>query len=145
MARRIFRRKPKEEKKETRAQGSERTSLQELCEGDSELYNALSLTVFLNSEVTVQGGIDPYLSKAQEYEKNNDRLQARISYHVAGEIALYEGNLAQAQKAFKKAAEQDPKSPYQKAYLFFGDRANAEKALKVAQEFYVKTGKIVKT
>jgi len=133
----IFRKK---EKTETKRQ-VEKSLLEELCGSDSKLYNALTRTVLLNPQITIQGGGESYVAKAQEYVKNNDRALARIAYHAAGEISLYEGKLAQAQKFFKQAAETDPGSIYQSAFEFYANKENAEKALKVAREFYARTVK----
>lgn len=118
------------------ARQPEKSTLEELCGGDSKLYDALTLTVLLNPHITIREGMDNFAAKAQEYEKMNDHVRARMSYHAAGEIALYEGKLDQARKFFKKAAEVDPGSPYQSVYEYYFDKENADKAFKAAQEFY---------
>jgi len=133
----IFRKKEKEQKKET----VQKTLLEELCGGDSELYQALSRTILLNPEMTAREGINSYAEKAQQYEKTGDNVRARVAYQAAGEISLYEGKLAQMQKFFKKAAEVDPNYVNRNVFEYYGKKENAERALAVAREFYAKTGK----
>lgn len=134
----IFRKK---EKKATAQKLGPKTLLEELCGDDRKLYEALSRTTLLNPEMTAREGINSYIEKAQEYEKAGDHMRARVTYQTAGEISLYEGKLAQAQKFFKKASEVDPESPYKGVFEFYANKENAEKALKVAKEFYAQTVK----
>jgi len=133
----IFRRK----KKEQAQQAEQKTLLEELCRGDKELYEALNRTIMLNPDMAMKEGIDLHLQRAQEFESAGDTIRARIAYQTAGEISLYEGKLAQAQKFFKKAAEVDPENQYRKAFDYYIKKENAERALTVAQEFYNKKGK----
>ena len=133
----IFRKK----KQEAAAKPAQKTLLEELCGGNDELYQALSRTILLNPRLTAKEGIDSHVDKAQEHEKIGDNIRARIEYQVAGELALYEEELAQAQKFFKKAAEADPNFENRKVFEYLSKKENAERALAVAQEFYSKTGK----
>ena len=135
----IFRRKKKEEKEE--AQPTQKTLLEELCGGDSELYKVLSRTILLNPEMTAKDGINSYAEKAQQHEKTGDYAEARVAYQLAGEISLYEGKLTQTQKFFKKAAEVDPNYVNRKVFEYYSKKENAERALAVAKEYYRKTGK----
>jgi len=134
----IFRKK---EKKAAVEQPAPKTLLEELCGDDRKLYEVLSKTTLLNPEMTAREGINTYFEKAQEYEKAGDHVRARVAYQTAGEISLYEGKLTQAQKFFNKALEVDPKSPYKSVFEFYAHKENAEKALKVAREFYARTAK----
>lgn len=135
---RIFRRK----RKKIEETVAEKTLLDELCGDDAELKGVLSRTLLLNPRMTAEGGgIDPHAEKAQEYEKNKDYFRARVEYQVAGELALYEGKLAQVQKFFKKAAEVDPDYPHRSILEFLTKKENAERAWAVAQEYYARTAK----
>jgi len=144
---RIFRRKEKEEKEvEKKAKEApipaRKTLLEDLCKGDTELYNALSRTLLLNPEMTKNAGeIDARAGKAQEYENNKDFVKARIEFQVAGELALYEGKTAQVQKWFKKAAEVDPAYPNKNVFDYLAKKENADKAITVAQEYYAHSAK----
>lgn len=133
--------KETEEKAEKKVEEkTEKTLLEELCKGDNELYSALSASLLLNPEMTKKSGeMDARVEKAQEYEKNKNYLRARIEYQVAGELALYEGKMAQVQKLFKKAAEIDPNYPNRSIFEFLVK--NAEKAITVAQEYYARMTK----
>jgi len=138
----LFRKKKKAEKKEEKKPKSIGKSLLEvLCRGDTELLSALNHTVLLAPSRLTEEGIDSYIETAQEFEKNKDFLRARINYHTAGEIALYEGKLAQVQKFFKKCAELESNPEYKKVFAYFSKKANAEKAIKTAKEYYKETVK----
>jgi len=134
----IFRKK---EKKAAKTELVPKTLLEELCGDNKELYETLSRTILLNPELSIREGIYSNIEKAQEYEKTGDSTRARVLYQTAGEISLYEGKLAQAQKFFKKAAEVDLKYPQRKIYEYYIRKENAERALAVAQEYYAKTKK----
>jgi len=139
---RLFRKKEKNTpEKEKTTEPKEKTLLDQLCAGDKNLQEALSQTLLLNPETTAKEGIDAYATKAQEHEAAQKPTRARIAYQIAGEIALYEGKLTQMQKYFKKAAEVDPECPYRNVFEYLSKKENAERALKIAQEFYTKTGK----
>lgn len=138
----VFRKKEKEEKKETvKPQSAEKTLLKELCGDDSELYEVSITAILLNPEMAVKEGANYYIEKAREYEKAKAHVKARIAYQAAGEISLYEGKLSQAQEFFKKAAEVDPDYAYREVFKYFNKKENAKRALAVAQEFYARTGK----
>jgi len=139
----LFRKKAGEKKKEAHVapQAEPETLLDELCGGNKELHEALSRTLLLNPETTVKEGIDFHVAKAEEYEKAEKATNARIEYQVAGQVALHDGKLPQAQKFFKKALEVEPNSPYKKAFEYFAKKENAERAVTAAREFYAKAGK----
>jgi hypothetical protein len=141
----FFRRKKEVEKKEAEktTQSTGKSLLEELCGGDADLLSALSYTVLLDPSRLHAEGIDSYIERAQEFEKKKDFLRARINYQAAGEIALYEGKLAQVQKFFRKCAELESSPEYKKIFAYFSKKANAEKALKVAQEYYNRTVKFM--
>jgi len=132
----IFRKKEK-----AAVEPAKKTLLEELCGDDSELYQTLSKTTLLNPSMTLKEGINHHVEKAQEYEKTGDHVRARIAYQVAGELSLYQGQLAQTQKFFKKAAEVDPDFVNRKVFEYYGKKENAERALAVAKEFYSKKEK----
>ncbi|MFB0513991.1 MAG: hypothetical protein ACETVQ_00290 [Candidatus Bathyarchaeia archaeon] len=133
----FFRRK----KEEKTPKSTEKSLLEELCKGNTELFSVLSHTILLNPPRLSKEGIDIYIEKAQEFEKKKDFLRARINYQVAGEIALYEGKLTQVQKFFKKCAELESNPEYKKVFAYYSKKANAEKALNFAQEYYTRTAK----
>lgn len=137
----LFRRKKKSEVKEKKktSESTEKSILEELCKGDTELLFALTRTVLLNPERLYGEGIDFYIEKAQNFEKEKDFLRTRINYQAAGEIALYKGNLTQVQKFFKKCAELESSPVYKKVFEYYSKKADAEKAVKVAKEYYRRT------
>jgi hypothetical protein len=133
----IFKRRKKETEKIVEKKVEEKTLLEELCKGDSEIYNVLKVTMLLNPEITKQDGeIDARIEKAQKYEKNKDYVKARIEYNAAGGLALFEGKIALVQKLFQKAAEVDSTNPDRSILEYFAKKENAEKAIVIAQEYY---------
>jgi len=143
----IFGKKEKKEKtkeisKEQAHEKTQESLLEKLCKGDNELLDILSRTVLIDPEMTKnQAGVDARAESAQEYEKNKDNIRARVEYHTAGELALYEGKTALVQKYFKKAAEVDPAYAQRNVFEFFSKKENAEKAVAVAREYYAQTAK----
>jgi hypothetical protein len=139
----IFGKKEKKEKtKEISKEQTQESLLEKLCKGDNELLDALSRTLLLDAEITKdQADIDARAESAQGYEKNKDNVRARVEYHTAGELALYEGKTALAQKYFKKAAEVDPTYAHRNVFEFFAKKENVEKAVAVAREYYAQTAK----
>lgn len=135
-----FRGKKEVEKAEEKPlESAGKSLLEELCGGDTKLFHALSHTVLLNPQRLSKEGIESHIKQAEESEKKKDFLRARIHYQAAGEIALYEGKLAQAREFFKKCAELESDSEYKKVFSYYSRKPNAEKALKVAQEYYAQT------
>jgi len=132
----------KKEKAEKTPAKTKESLLETLCQSDEELYNVMTRTLLLDVEKTKgQGDMDARVERAQEYEKNNDNVKAMVEYQTAGELALYEGKTALAQKFFKKALEVDPSHARKDVLEFFAKKENAEKAVTVAREYYAQTAK----
>jgi len=130
-----------EETEEKPLESFEKSLLEELCGDDTKLLHALSHTVLLDPKRLLEEGIESHVKQAEELEEKKDLLRARIHYHAAGEIALYEGKLEQAREFFKKCAELESNPEYKKVFSYYSRKPNAEKALKVAQEYYAQTMK----
>lgn len=135
-----FRRKKESEKEEDiEASTTGITLLEELCKGDMELLSALRHTVLLNPTRLRNEGVESFLQKGQEFEKEKESLRARMNYQAAGELALYNGKLDQVQKFFKKCAELESNPEYKKVFEYYSKKTNVEKAVKVAKEYYRRT------
>jgi hypothetical protein len=137
----FLRGKKETKKEEETTESAEKPLLEDLCKGDTNLFNALSRTLLLNPQRLVKEGIESHVKQAEEFKKNKDLIRARIHYQAAGEIALYEGKLEQVRGFFKKCAELESDPEYKKVFAYYSRKANAEKALKVAQEYYAQTAK----
>lgn len=138
----IFGKKEQVKKTDVPKEQTQESLLEKLCKGNKELYNILSRTLLLDVETTKsQGDMDTRVASAQEFEKNKHNVRARVEYRAAGELALYEGKTAVAQKYFKKAAEVDPTYAQKDVFDFFAKKENAEKAVAVAREYYAQTAK----
>jgi len=101
----------------------------------------MTRTLLLNPETTTKERMDFHAERGQQFENSQRQRNARMEYQVAGQIALYEGKLQQAQKLFKKAAEAEPDYEFKRVFEYFSKKENAERALSVAREFYSKTAK----
>lgn len=114
----------------------------EMFGDDTQLYDALSFTVAPEPSGLVGKGIDYYVEMAEKHEKGSNRnpIVAGANYWNAGRVAMYEGNLKLAVRYFSKYAELNPKSPFVKNFEFYRKKENAEKAMKVAQEYYRRSG-----
>ena len=132
-------RKEKEEKIEMKRLMEElrMSKLEEICGEEKKLYEVLSHTLFLNPSQLEKEGIEPLIERAKDYENKNEKIRARITYHILGSLALYHGNLELVQKYFSKCEELS-EGKLKEIYGFFLSRENAEKALKFAQEYYRK-------
>lgn len=109
---------------------------------DEQLYEAVSFTVSPDPSDLAKKETKYYLELANKYEKGANR-NPRIAgayYWNAGRVAMYEGKLDLARECFLKYADLNPKSPFVKNFRFYGKKENAEKAMKVAQEYYEKIG-----
>jgi tetratricopeptide (TPR) repeat protein len=143
----LFKRKKevrREEKEKDAPTATGSSLLEELCKGDAELLHALSRTLLIDPERISNEGIDFHTKEAQEFQKKKDLLRARIHFQVAGELALYEGKLTQARELFKKCAELESDPDYKRVFEYYSKKANAEKAFKVAQEYYSRIMKSTK-
>jgi tetratricopeptide (TPR) repeat protein len=112
---------------------------------DKQLCDAVSFTVSADPTTLIQAGANHYVELAKSYEKGKDpnpRI-AGAHYWNAGRVAMFEGNLDLARECFLKYAELNPDSPFVDHFKFYKKKESAEKALKVAQEYYKKTGQRV--
>jgi tetratricopeptide (TPR) repeat protein len=124
----------------------EAISLRRICaemfEGEKELCEAVNFTVSPDPENLVKTGVKRYLELGEKYEggKEKNPTIAAANYWNAGRVAMFNGDVELARKCFLKCAELNPDSPYVKHFTFYKKKENAEKAMKVAQEYYTKMG-----
>ncbi len=132
--------------KKTHIADKEALSLRRTCfdmfGDDQKLCDSVNFTVSPDPSVLAKSGVSYYVELAEKYEKgtNKNPLIAGANYWNAGRVAIYEGNLEQAREYFLKYAELNPDSPFVKHFEYYSDKKNAEKAMRVAQEYYKKTG-----
>ncbi len=124
----------------------EATSLRRICaemfEGEKELCEAVNFTVSPDPENLVKTGVKRYLELGEKYEegKAKNPTIAAANYWNAGRVAMFNGDVELARQCFHKCAELNPDSPYVKHFTFYKKKENAEKAMKVAQEYYTRMG-----
>lgn len=111
--------------------------LKELCEGDADLYGALSRLMFLDPK-KITTNIDQVVSDGQTFEKQGDKLRAEVNYRIAGGIALSRGDSNGVRTYFEKAASVagDAKPEYQ---VLLKQR---DQAVNIARRFYDEFGSI---
>lgn len=115
------------------------TELEKLCGSDKELYLTLERTLIFRVPPSplIDLEIKNAVAKAEVFEKDGDKISARVFYKQAGDLAIYKGDLAEVQKYYTKCLEVDPewlgKSMLE---FFFGPKA--EKAMKTAEKYYSK-------
>ena len=105
------------------------SDLQELVGIDKETYDALASTMFLNPK-----NIDSSMKQATEIAKkadaDGDRAKAGMWYHVAGGLAIYEGDVKKVVECFGIAEKLTGRH--------YRILQNPEKAVAAAQEYYKK-------
>jgi hypothetical protein len=119
----------REEKKSEVEHEKKGSELEQLTENDSETYEALCSTMFLDPrkiEVSLKQAAD----NAKKSEKDGDMARAGMWYEVAGGLAIYEGNVKKVIEHFTDAARVTGRQ-----YVIL---KNPEKAVVVAQEYYKK-------
>jgi hypothetical protein len=104
------------------------TELQMVCGGDREVYQALSHVMFLDP-TKIRMTMEEAVKKANEFEKEGDKLKAKIHYEIAGGLAIYKGDVAKVKQYFGKAQKLSKKEKY---YIL----KVPEKAVAKAQEYY---------
>jgi len=105
------------------------TELEMFCGNDKELYQALYDTMPPDpkrSNVSLQEAVE----KAKEFEKSGNKLQARMWYHIAGGLAIFQGDVEKVKEYFGKCEKlSNRKYPILKI---------PEKAVAKAKEYYEK-------
>lgn len=119
----------KKRSKKTVGPTKEITPLEQLCSGDKEAYEALFHTIILDPR-KINTSIKQAAENAKKYEKEKDVASARMWYHVAGGLAIYEGNVKKVVEYY--SAEEKLTGG---AYPIL---KNPEKAVAKAQEYYKK-------
>jgi hypothetical protein len=138
-----FKRKPKEEKVEEKKEEKPRADfLREACGDDERLYSALLMSRLLDPQrvLTAAGGVTKtlkdYVKEGKEHEKKGDNIRARVMYRVAGGLALYEGDLEQVKRNFKKCAE----LYNDQTYMVIVE--NPKKAINIVRQTYKRESKL---
>ena len=101
--------------------------LERLCGSDKELYEELSVTIYLRPESI--GTYHQKMEVAKGCEKAGALERAVAEYRNAGSLALYEGNATGVKKAFDKVAELSNRK-------FERLRADPDKAVEITKQYY---------
>ena len=123
-------RKEKEEKVEIAVQ--QPSELELICGDDKEVYEALNETLLLNilSLPSREFSMEEALEKAKEKEGSGDLYMAGLEYRMAGQIALFNGDIGRAKEFLGKAQELTGKR-----YLIL---AVLDRAVEKARDYYQK-------
>jgi hypothetical protein len=106
------------------------TELEQICGNDKETYEALSNIMFLDPR-KIETSMKETAENAKKFEKARDFVRARVSYEIAGGLAIYEGDVKKVMEYFSAAENISPATKY--TIL-----KNPQKAVAKAQEYYKK-------
>lgn len=116
-------------KDEEDAKKIEETDLEKICGEDKETYQALQHTMFVDPR-KIGETLKDAAKKAEYFEKRGDSLQAGIWYHVAGGLALWEGDVMKIKQYFSKSAKLNPEADFELITKI------PKKAIEKAQKYY---------
>jgi hypothetical protein len=105
------------------------TELEMFCGNDKELYQALYDTMPPDPRRS-NVSIEEAAQKGKEFEESGDTLQARAWYHIAGGLAIFQGNVEKVKEYFGKCEKLSNRK-----YLIL---KFPEKAVAKAREYYQK-------
>ena len=125
----IFKKKKKDVQKPVSQQAMRMSDLQQLVGHDKDTYDALASTMFLNPK-NIDSSMKQAAENAQKADADGDRAKAGMWYHVAGGLAIYEGNVKKVLEYFGIAEKLTGRH--------YGILQNPEKAVAIAQEYYKK-------
>ncbi len=125
----LFRRGEKTEAPDTEPEEVKVTELDWICGDDKEVCKALLRTMFLDPRKIAVTTKDA-AKRAADAEKKKDSERARMWYHIAGGLALWEGDTAKVKQYFGKCAKLAPEMGYELINKI------PEKAVAKAQEYY---------
>jgi len=106
------------------------TDLELICGDDKEVYEALYDTMPPDprrSDISMEEAA----REAEDFEKSGDALRARASYHIAGGLAIYKGDVKKVIEYFSQCQKLSPNATYKILEI-------PERAIKKAQEYYQK-------
>ena len=125
----IFKKEKKDAQKPVGQQTARMSDLQQLVGNDKETYDALASTMFLNPK-NIDSSMKQAAEIAMKADADGDRAKAGMWYHVAGGLAIYEGNVKKVADYFGIAERLTGRH--------YGILKNPEKAVAAAQEYYKK-------
>lgn len=125
----LLRKKEKEEKISETVEEKSLTELEQLCQNDKDVYEALYNTMLLDPR-KVDTSLEEALKKAETFERAKDLLRAKVWYKIAGSLAIYKGDVKKVKEYFGKCEKISGKK-----YPILN---NPERAVAKAQEYYKK-------
>lgn len=106
----------------------EETEFDRFFSKDPDVYDALKDFMFLDPR-KIDIDLKEAEKRAGEFDKAGDKIRARVWYKIAGQLAIYEGNISKVKKLFKKYQELNPNVKLKILEI-------PDKAVKMAQEYY---------
>ena len=70
--------------------------------GNTELYQALARLLILDPK-KINIPLETFLTEAQDFETQGNKLRAEVAYRVAGALSLFQGDTEGVRKYFSKA------------------------------------------
>lgn len=106
------------------------TDLERICADDKEAYEALKHTMPLDPR-KIKTTLQEAMENAKKFEKEGNNVKAKWWYMVAGELAIYEGDVSKIKQIYGKLSKLTPNVSYPILEV-------PERAVKKAQEYYQK-------
>lgn len=105
-----------------------KTELEELCDDEKEVYDALCNTMYLDPR-KIGTSMKEAEEKAKEAKKSGDLVRAKTWYRIAGGLAIHEGKVKKVVYCFTQCQKLSPNENYPILKI-------PEKAIAKAQEYY---------
>ena len=109
--------------------------LEVLCQGDSEMYEALGNFLYIEPERQLPqiGTTEQQVQRASDAMARGDSLVARVDFETAARIEMYKGNMEKVKTFLEKAQElRDARGEGSRLILI----SNLERAMEIAAQYY---------
>jgi hypothetical protein len=110
--------------------------LYKLCDGNRDLFFALSRFVLLNPERQVGelDNIDRLIQQGKEEDSRHNSLKARVNFDEAAKLSLYYGDAKRAEQCLKLSEEVTGDPNFAKSHQVL--LSNLAKVMKITKSYY---------
>jgi hypothetical protein len=137
----FFRKKKKEEKAPEEEVKKPKTQLETLCEGNSELYETLTLTLRLDPK-RISTSWKELMKKAEKEKKGGNLQLSWNSFIEAIQISLWMEGEKELKRATEKALEKDFEEFHQRRYVERSGNLKTflqdpRETIRISREYYI--------